>query len=157
MGINGQKRKKKQGPVPTLEESLPKKFKSDKPSKSKAKENGVKEAKKEQVRKEKKVRKQEPPAPVVEFDSEEEDVEEMSVEEDVSRDFSATKASLFDDADDLPEDEFNGIEEEGSGEEMYFAYLNRDNSRNDDSEGDEDSVFDSDEEDQDRNGKPFSD
>src|SRR5271154_1990950 len=28
MGVNGQKRKKKQGPVPTLEESLPKKFKA---------------------------------------------------------------------------------------------------------------------------------
>jgi hypothetical protein len=35
MGINGQKRKKKEGPVPSLEESLPKKFKSDKTVKAK--------------------------------------------------------------------------------------------------------------------------
>jgi hypothetical protein len=41
MGVNGQKRKKKQGPV-SLEESLPKKFKSDKPAKSKKNENGAK-------------------------------------------------------------------------------------------------------------------
>jgi hypothetical protein len=42
MGVNGQKRKKKQGPVPSLEESLPKKFKSDKVTKAKKAEHSVK-------------------------------------------------------------------------------------------------------------------
>ena len=125
MGVNGQKRKNKQGPVPTLEESLPKKFKTDKSTKSKpkVKENGAKEAKGDVVRKSQKPKVQEP-APVVEFDSSEEEMEEEegSDTEMVSRDFSATKASLFDDAEDLPDDEFNGIED--GSEEMYSTLAN---------------------------------
>lgn len=125
MGVNGQKRKNKQGPVPTLEESLPKKFKTDKSTKSKpkVKANGVKEAKGDVVRKLQKPKAQEP-APVVEFDSSEEEMEQEdgSDTEMVSRDFSATKASLFDDAEDLPDDEFNGIED--GSEEMYSTLAN---------------------------------
>lgn len=125
MGVNGQKRKNKQGPVPTLEESLPKKFKTDKSTKSKpkVKVNGVKEAKGDVVRKLQKPKAQEP-APVVEFDSSEEEMEQEdgSDTEMVSQDFSATKASLFDDAEDLPDDEFNGIED--GSEEMYSTLAN---------------------------------
>ena len=44
MGVNGQKRKKKQGPVPSLEETLPKKFKSEKIAKSKNAGTSVKRA-----------------------------------------------------------------------------------------------------------------
>ena len=162
MGVNGQKRKNKQGPVPTLEESLRKKPRSDKSSsKSKGKENGTKG---ERVRKSQKGQAQKP-APVVDFDESPERLEEEEVEaveegkgsdkEVVSRDFSATKASLFDDAEDLP-----GIED--GSEEMYPTppLQNCANCR-DDMEVEEDSVFDSDgdgeEETTRRNGRAFSD
>ena len=110
MGVNGQKRKNKQGPVPTLEESLPKKFKSDKPSKFKAKKNGVKETNGKEISRQKIKEPAVVEKPVVEFDSDEEE-EEAIVGDVVMEDFSKTKASLFDDAEDLPEDEFNGIDE----------------------------------------------
>jgi hypothetical protein len=98
MGINGQKRKKKQGPVPTLEESLPKKFKQDTTTKSKkhdTKANG-------KENRERKVNK-------VSADI----VEEF---EDEPADFGATKALLFD-----GEDEDEPVGEFGSGgdEPMY--------------------------------------
>jgi hypothetical protein len=113
MGINGQKRKNKQGPVPTLEESLPKKFKSDKSSKVKVKETNGKGISKKEKGKDQSVAEK----PVVEFDSDEQ--EEGSGSEDVvMEDFSKTKASLFDDAEDLPEDEFNGMDEES--EDLYL-------------------------------------
>jgi hypothetical protein len=113
MGINGQKRKNKQGPVPTLEESLPKKFKSDRSSKVKVKETNGKGISKKEKGKERLVAEK----PVVEFDSDEQ--EEGSGSEDVvMEDFSKTKASLFDDAEDLPEDEFNAMDEEG--EDLYL-------------------------------------
>lgn len=112
MGINGQKRKNKQGPVPTLEESLPKKFKSDKTSKFKAKGNGLKETNGKGISRQK---IKEPPVvekSVVEFNSDDEEEEEGIESDAVMEDFSKTKASLFDDAEDLPEDEFSGIDEE---------------------------------------------
>src|SRR5579862_3190857 len=110
MGVNGRKRKNKQGPVPTLEESLPKKFKGDKTSKLKAKKNGVKTNGKE-ISRQKAKEQAVVEKPVVEFDSDDEE-EEGIVSDVVMEDFSKTKASLFDEAEDLPEDEFNGINEE---------------------------------------------
>jgi ribosomal RNA methyltransferase Nop2 len=166
MGVNGQKRKNKQGPVPTLEESLRKKPRSDKPSsKGKAKENGTKG---DRVRKSQKGQAQKP-APVIDFDEspEGQEEEEMAVEEGkgsdkevVSRDFSATKASLFDDAEDLPEDEFTGIED--GSEEMYPTTPAANSAKcRDDLEVEEDSVFDSDEDGEEeatrRNSRAFSD
>jgi ribosomal RNA methyltransferase Nop2 len=102
MGINGQKRKKKQGPVPTLEESLPKKFKPDarKPKKLDSTKNGAKVNRKE--KREWKVNK----------------VHEESVEEFEGKPghFGTTKALLFDD-----EDEEEPIGDFGTGgdEPMY--------------------------------------
>lgn len=101
MGINGQKRKNKQGPVPSLEESLPKKFKSakyEKPVKGKKGENGVKKANGDAVTK-----KPKKTDLTVDFD------DEITSEED---NLQATKASLFDDDDLDGEDEFEGLEDE---------------------------------------------
>ena len=98
MGVNGQKRKKKQGPVPSLEESLPKKFKSEKPVKSKKNENGVKANGSAKLSKT--VTRSED-NPKVEIEKEE--VDERKA-------FGATKASLFDDDDDEQDaDEFEGL------------------------------------------------
>lgn len=100
MGVNGQKRKKKQGPVPSLEESLPKKFKSEKYSKPKKTENGVKvngSAKRESKRIDK---------PKVDVREQEEEIVQ-----DV-QDFGAAKASLFDDDDEIEGDEFEGLEDD---------------------------------------------
>lgn len=80
MGVNAQKRKKKQGPVPTLEESLPKKFKADASSKPKKPENRVKSNGTEKSSKRKVVQER---------------GKETVVDE--PQDFGATKASLFDD------------------------------------------------------------
>jgi transcriptional/translational regulatory protein YebC/TACO1 len=111
MGVNGQKRKKKQPPVPSLEETLPKKFKSDKPAKPRKREDGVKIRTKptsngvttKSSLKEKKLPKEE------KRQIEDESEKENSVEE---HDFGATKASLFDDIEeeDDVEDEFAGID-----------------------------------------------
>lgn len=76
MGVNGQKRKNKQGPVPSLEESLPKKFKA-KPKEQDSTRNGVKVNGKEKHKW--KAHK----------------VHAGSVEE-LEGDFGATKALLFD-------------------------------------------------------------
>src|SRR5262245_26958586 len=89
MGVNGQKRKKKQGPVPTLEETFPKKFKSDKPAKLKTQENeGPRKPNKRPVSTK---------------------VDSNGVDEDEAPDLGVTKASLFDDIDE-DEDEFEGLE-----------------------------------------------
>jgi len=97
MGVNAQKRKKKQPPVPTLEESLPKKFKKDTAEKPKKPENGVKANGKGKHTKRKVAIKA---------------VAEEKVEEfpDEPQDFGATKASLFDDND---RDDYEGEEEVG--------------------------------------------
>jgi hypothetical protein len=98
MGVNAQKRKKKQGPVPTLEESLPKKFKSDKPTKSKKSENGVKENGKGNPSMRKAVAKA----------TADEKVEDFA---DEPQDFGAAKASLFDDDDEEAVGEFEGMDD----------------------------------------------
>ena len=109
MGVNAQKRKKKQGPVPTLEESLPKKFKKDTTAKSKKREDGAKANGKEKPAKRK----------IAVKEVAEEKVEEFP---DEPQDFGATKASLFDDDD----DEYGGGEEAGDevngmdDERMWF-------------------------------------
>lgn len=111
MGVNAQKRKKKQGPVPTLEESLPKRFKSDKSVKPK-KHDGGEEANDTSKRTAKShpktSTKVENPKPVSE------EVNALVAEKD---DFGTTKASLFDDDEDMIADEFQGLEDEVS---MYF-------------------------------------
>jgi hypothetical protein len=103
MGVNGQKRKKKQGPVPSLEESLPKKFKSEKSAKPKNTENGVKPNGSAKLVS-KKV--DNPKVKVQQRPDDEEVVDEQ-------QDFGATKASLFDDDDDdgFEADEFDGLED----------------------------------------------
>jgi hypothetical protein len=99
MGVNGQKRKKKQGPVPSLEESLPKKFKSDKPAKSKKNENGVKTNGSGKLSK---------------FVTKKDNSPKVDIEEVVIDERRATKASLFDDDDDdePEEDEFEGLDKD---------------------------------------------
>jgi hypothetical protein len=103
MGVNGQKRKKKQGPVPSLEESLPKKFKSEKSVKPKKTENGVKPNGSAKL-----VSKKVNNAKVI--------VQQQPDDEEVvdgQQDFGATKASLFDDDGDdgFEADEFDGLED----------------------------------------------
>lgn len=108
MGVN--QRKNKQAPVPTLEEALPKKFKSDK----------VVKGKKKNVHKEPKARrdgtaeesKEKEEIPVAEFDDEREEDEETS--------FGAVKASLFDDDDDDEEQDEFEIEQE---DDLYHLVL----------------------------------
>jgi hypothetical protein len=110
MGVNGQKRKNKQGPVPTLEESLPKKFKSSKITKSKKSENGLETAPAAVPKpgtipsSTKSVLKTTPSV-------------DQSIDDNVEdeRVFGKTKASLFDDDDeevveDLGLDEFEGLD-----------------------------------------------
>jgi hypothetical protein len=106
MGVN--QRKNKQAPVPTLEEALPKKFKSDKVSKGK-KNNASKEpkARSNGTAKESKEKEE---IPVVDFDDEPEEDEETS--------FGAVKASLFDDDDEEEQDEFE-IEQN----DLYYLVL----------------------------------
>ena len=113
MGVNGQKRKKKQGPVPSLEETLPKKFKSEKHSKPKKVENGVQKTRKPvsangvKTKAAQKVGK----ALTVEHSRVEEESEGESENE--VPDFSVTKASLFDDIEEEEDgDEFGGLEED---------------------------------------------
>ena len=106
MGVNGQKRKKKQGPVPSLEESLPKKFKSEKHVKPKkgekpAKSNGLGGAKvgtKQNKRR-------------VQVDAEEVEgvVGEAHRQPLGEQDFGTTKNSLFDGSED-DGDEFGDLE-----------------------------------------------
>lgn len=106
MGVNGQKRKNKQGPVPSLEESLPKKFKSNKPVKAKKSQNGVKTNGSTKLSKSVTKRDNSP---------------KVAVEEDVvdeRRDFGATKASLFDDDDEPEGDEFEDLD---NNVDMYPA------------------------------------
>lgn len=104
MGVNGQKRKKKQGPVPSLEESLPKKFKSEKSVKPKKPENGVK------PNGNVKLVSKKVDNPKVKVRQQPEEEEEVADEQ---RDFGATKASLFDDDDSGFEgDEFDGLEDD---------------------------------------------
>jgi hypothetical protein len=108
MGINGQKRKNKQGPVPSLEESLPKKFKSakyEKPLKGKKGENGVKKTNGDAT-----VEKPKKAELTVDFD------DDVSSDED---NVQATKASLFDDDDLDGEDEFEGLEDD----EEYASFM----------------------------------
>jgi len=95
MGVNGQKRKKKQGPVPSLEETLPKRFKSEKNVKPKKAENGAKTngSAKPSSKKISKIATRQG-----------EHIDEEIV--DKEQDFGATKASLFDD-----DDEFEGLED----------------------------------------------
>ena len=109
MGVNGQKRKKKQGPVPSLEESLPKKFKSDKASKPKKNENGIKtnglgKAPKSQSKEPEKVEKSK-----LESGEPEDELDEILADTD---DFVATKASLFESDDEENVDEFEGLQDE---------------------------------------------
>jgi len=98
MGINGQKRKKKQGPVPSLEESLHKKFKSDKATKEQKPEyrldttrtpnsTATKPAANETTN----------PTPIAEIIAEDE------------QSFGTAKASLFDSEDE--EDDEDGLDE----------------------------------------------
>jgi 25S rRNA (cytosine2870-C5)-methyltransferase len=105
MGVNGQKRKKKQGPVPSLEESLPKKFKSDKTVKAKKAEHGVKTTTTPNPTLRKPTAKATPnPIPLAEKI-------EHNVEEEQS--FGTAKASLFDsedDEDNVGFDEFEGLD-----------------------------------------------
>jgi hypothetical protein len=110
MGVNGQKRKNKQGPVPSLEESLPKKFKSSKFEKSKKSRNGVKT---KVVAKPAKKPVEKPKAKILTPDP----VEENGDDE---REFGAAKASLFDDEDEEEDvfDEFEGLDGEV---DMYHA------------------------------------
>jgi len=97
MGVNAQKRKKKQRPVPTLEESLPKRFKKDPAAKSKTSGNGVKANGKGKHAKRKVAIKAVAEEKVVEFPDE-------------PQDFGATKASLFDDeGEEEAGDEVNGM------------------------------------------------
>jgi hypothetical protein len=104
MGVNAQKRKKKQGPVPSLEESLPKKFKSEKSVKRKKSENGVKSNVTRKL-------SPKPSAPKagksVHIEEPAEDFEAVTP---VEQDFGAAKASLFDDDEDQA-DEFEGLDE----------------------------------------------
>ena len=103
MGVNAQKRKKKQGPVPTLEESLPKKFKSDQPAKPKRTGNGV----------EKKPNAQKPVKKVGERRKDADDDDDANgFNENEERVFGTTKSSLFNDSEDEPEDEFDGLSTE---------------------------------------------
>lgn len=104
MGVNAQKRKKKQGPVPSLEESLPKKFKSDKSVKKKS-ENGVKS------NVTRKLSSRSAPSKASKNVQVEEAEEDFEVVSPVEQDFGATKASLFDDDDDQA-DEFEGLDED---------------------------------------------
>src|SRR5271168_4528825 len=101
MGINGQKRKNKQGPVPTLEESLPKKFKQDTTTKPKKQSSTKKDFK------------------VNGNETRESKATKVSVEEfeDKAGDFGATKALLFD-GEDEDSEPFSDV---GSGgdEPMY--------------------------------------
>jgi hypothetical protein len=109
MGVNGQKRKKKQGPVPSLEESLPKKFKSDKSVvKRKKSANGVKSNG---------TAKTKSTAVAVEVHK----VEEVDDIADEHQDFGAAKSSLFDD-DEEDVDEFEGLEDEV---DMYLSETGR--------------------------------
>jgi hypothetical protein len=95
MGVNGQKRKNKQGPVPSLEESLPKKFKKDVPvKKPKKSENGVK-AKRVKPREEKEVVAEEVAVEVAPHEE----------SDDATPEFGVAKASLFGDIDEDEEDD----------------------------------------------------
>src|SRR5271154_7019232 len=109
MGINGQKRKKKQGPVPSLEESLPKKFKSDKTAKAKKPGYGLKA--KTSTTPNSTAAKPAPKAPTNSTPIAE--VVDHNAEDEQS--FGTVKASLFDSEDDeddeLGLDEFEGLEE----------------------------------------------
>ena len=102
MRVNREKRKKKQGPVPTLEETLPKKFKSSRHVKTEkhensAKANGAKKSNPSAVNVESILPPEKP----------EKEVEEST------KDFGATKASLFDDDDAEEEaDEFEGLDDQ---------------------------------------------
>jgi hypothetical protein len=105
MGVNAQKRKKKQGPVPSLEESLPKKFKSDNSVKKKKSENGTKSNATSKL-------SSKPPAPKPRKSVQTEEPEEdFEVNSPIEQDFGATKASLFDDDDDQA-DELEGLDED---------------------------------------------
>jgi hypothetical protein len=97
--------------VPSLEQSLPKKYKSQKVVKGR-KASGGKEGKERRNGAAKEVRPAEE-LDVVEFDDE---VVEDG-EEDGQKDFGATKASLFDDEEE--QDEFEGLEED---EEYVFFF-----------------------------------
>ena len=138
MGVNGQKRKKKQPPVPTLEESIPKKFKSEKPSQSKKKEENVKKATKPTLNGLKSKAPKEEKVEKVETKRAEEEIEE-NVEEEEAPDFGATKASLFDDIEEEEDDEFEGLED------MYLSPRKLTNDRDEDDEPalDEDEQDDS--------------
>jgi hypothetical protein len=112
MGAN--QRKKKQAPAPTLEETFPKRFKSDKgviqKNGSMAKSNGAKLSKAPFVPK-----VQPKPVPVTE-----EPIIEDSPNE--GQDFGATKAALFESDEENDIDEFEGLEEgDEEDEEMYAA------------------------------------
>jgi hypothetical protein len=106
MGVNGQKRKKKQGPVPSLEESLPKKFKAGpatKPKKQDSSKTGAKVNGKE--KRESKANKT--------------DAESVNEFETEAEDFGVTKALLFDgeDQEEEPISDFGS----GADEPMYLC------------------------------------
>ena len=115
MGAN--QRKKKQAPVPSLEETFPKRFKSDKGAIKKngttEKSNGVKPSKETPAKVQPKPAQPVPEEPVI----------EDSLEE--GQDFGATKAALFESDEENDVDEFEGLEEgedeEEEDEEMYSA------------------------------------
>jgi ribosomal RNA methyltransferase Nop2 len=151
MGVNGQKRKNKQGPVPSLEESLPKKFKSDKTAKAKKPEYGLKV--KTTTTPNSTAAKPAPKAPTNSTRIAE--VVDLNAEDEQS--FVTVKASLFDSEDD--EDDQAGLDEFERLEEDVDRYpqLRISNfSDNEEEEGhDSDSVDDSEEEEADE--KMFSD
>jgi ribosomal RNA methyltransferase Nop2 len=151
MGVNGQKRKNKQGPVPSLEESLPKKFKSDKTAKAKKPEYGLKV--KTTTTPNSTAAKPAPKAPTNSTRIAE--VVDLNAEDEES--FVTVKASLFDSEDE--EDDQAGLDEFERLEEDVDRYpqLRISNfSDNEEEEGhDSDSVDDSEEEEADE--KMFSD
>jgi hypothetical protein len=110
MGVNGQKRKKKQGPVPTLEESLPKKLKREKAIKEKKNKDGLGK------RPSSKSPSQKVDEPKVNVEALE---DETRGDAEDNQAFEATKAFLFDD-DEEEQDKFDALEIENS---MYVSTI----------------------------------
>src|ERR1700736_2481755 len=117
MGVN--QRKNKQAAVPSLEETLPRKFKSEKVVKGK--KNGSVKDRKPSNNAAAKITKANVTnrAPVVDF--EEEPVQDQDGDEEAEADFGAVKASLFED----DEDEQDEFEELGDQSGLYCHLLRR--------------------------------